>query len=118
MQGKTTVAELLAAAMVELGYRKNPKPVLTSANDILSEQDPPAAFEQLVMAADGGTLFIVRVALLCWSYQSVLLDVTVIATRKVDVVYVNRCNRTRRITSTPHPAAPQRTHPTRCWITS
>jgi hypothetical protein len=57
--GKTTVAELLAGAMVELGYRKNPVPVLTSANDILSEQDPPAVFEALVKSAEGGTLFIV-----------------------------------------------------------
>jgi hypothetical protein len=58
------VAELLAGAMVELGYRKNPVPVLTSANDILSEQDPPAVFEALVKSAEGGTLFIVSVSIL------------------------------------------------------
>ena len=44
--------------MVELGYRKNPKPVLTSANDILGEKDPGAAFAQMVDEADGGVLFI------------------------------------------------------------
>ena len=44
--------------MVELGYRKNPIPVITSANDILSEQDPPAAFQTMVQSAENGTLFI------------------------------------------------------------
>jgi hypothetical protein len=44
--------------MVELGYRKNPVPVITSANDILSEQDPPDTFRKMVKSADGGTLFI------------------------------------------------------------
>ena len=58
MKGKTTVANLLSEAMVELGYRKNPKPVLTSANDILSDCDPGAMFEKMVASADGGCLFI------------------------------------------------------------
>ena len=44
--------------MVELGFRKNPTPILTSANDILSGQDPPGDFEKMVQAADGGTIFI------------------------------------------------------------
>jgi hypothetical protein len=44
--------------MVELGYRKNPKPVLTTANDILSEKDPGAAFAYMVDKAEGGVLFI------------------------------------------------------------
>jgi Holliday junction resolvasome RuvABC ATP-dependent DNA helicase subunit len=56
--GKTTVGNLLSAAMVELGYRKNPTPVLTSAGDILSAKDPGSEFAQLVKDAEGGTLFI------------------------------------------------------------
>eukprot|EP01038_Epipyxis_sp_PR26KG_P004361 gene4361-6169_t len=56
--GKTTVATLLASAMVELGFRKNATPIITSANDILSESDPPEAFKQMVSNADNGTLFI------------------------------------------------------------
>ena len=43
---------------VELGYRKNPKPVLTSADEILSANKPDAEFAQLVKDAEGGTLFI------------------------------------------------------------
>ena len=56
--GKTTVAELLATAMVELKYRENPVPVCTSASDILAGQDPPVDFAKMVKAAEGGTLFI------------------------------------------------------------
>ena len=58
--GKTTVATLLAKALAELEYRKNPTPVLTSADEILSSGMPPpaAAFAQMAAAADGGTLFI------------------------------------------------------------
>ena len=56
--GKTTVAELLATAMVELKYRENPKPVCTSASDILAGQDPPVDFAKMVKDAKGGTLFI------------------------------------------------------------
>ena len=44
--------------MVELGYRKNPIPIITSANDILSEQDPAATFQAMVQSAENGTLFI------------------------------------------------------------
>ena len=44
--------------MMELGYRKNPTPISTSAGDILSAKDPAAEFAQLVKAAEGGTLFI------------------------------------------------------------
>ena len=44
--------------MVELGFRKNPKPILTSANDILSEQDPAEVFKDMVEEAGNGTIFI------------------------------------------------------------
>jgi Holliday junction resolvasome RuvABC ATP-dependent DNA helicase subunit len=54
--GKTTVAELIAAAMVELGFRKNPKPVLTNAGDILKEKDPAGVFKDLVEEAENGTV--------------------------------------------------------------
>ena len=56
--GKTTVAELLAAAMAEVGYRTNPVPFLTNAGDILKAKDPVGEFEQLVESASGGTVFI------------------------------------------------------------
>jgi Holliday junction resolvasome RuvABC ATP-dependent DNA helicase subunit len=56
--GKTTVAELLSAAMGELGFRSNPKPLITSATDILRLKDPPADFALMVDAATGGTIFI------------------------------------------------------------
>ena len=56
--GKTTVAELLGAAMVELGFRQNPNPVFTSANDILGGQDPAADFADMIQQADNGTIFI------------------------------------------------------------
>ena len=58
--GKTTVATLLAKSLAELGYRKNPTPILTSADEILSSGMPPpaAAFAQMASDADGGTLFI------------------------------------------------------------
>ena len=51
--GKTTVANLLAKAMVELKYRTNPVPAVTSANDILADNDPPGAFSKLVDQASG-----------------------------------------------------------------
>jgi SpoVK/Ycf46/Vps4 family AAA+-type ATPase len=56
--GKTTVAELLAAALVELNFRKNPNPCLTSASKILKAKDPVAEFENMVQKAAGGTVFI------------------------------------------------------------
>ena len=56
--GKTTVATLLAQAMAELKYRKNPKPVLTSADTILASKDPVSEFLQNVKDAENGTLFI------------------------------------------------------------
>ena len=56
--GKTTVAELLAAALVELKFRKNPTPCLTSAAKILKAKDPLADFEAMVKKAEGGTVFI------------------------------------------------------------
>jgi len=58
--GKTTVATLLAKALAELGYRKNPDPCLTSADEILSSGMPPpaAAFMKMATDAEGGTMFI------------------------------------------------------------
>jgi hypothetical protein len=56
--GKTTVANLLSAAMVELGYRKNKTPIMTSANEILAEQDPMQFFAGMVSQGDNGTIFI------------------------------------------------------------
>ena len=44
--------------MAELKYRKNPKPVLTSADVILASKDPVAEFLKSVKDAEGGTLFI------------------------------------------------------------
>lgn len=56
--GKTTAATLIAQALAELGYRKNPVPVLTSAETILGASDPFDEFMNCVKQADGGTLFI------------------------------------------------------------
>eukprot|EP01041_Mallomonas_annulata_P008050 gene8050-16508_t len=56
--GKTTVAELLAEGMVEIGFRTNPIPFLTNAGDILNAKDPAGEFEKLVNKAIGGTVFI------------------------------------------------------------
>jgi hypothetical protein len=56
--GKTTAASLIAQALTELGYRKNPVPVLTSAETILGASDPFGEFMDCVKNADGGTLFI------------------------------------------------------------
>jgi len=58
--GKTAVAKLLAQSLVELAYRKNPTPILTSADDILASGMPPpdAAFAKMAADADGGTMFI------------------------------------------------------------
>ena len=56
--GKTTVARLLSAVMVELGFRKNRTPVETNAGDILKEKDPVGEFEKMVEAGKGGTIFI------------------------------------------------------------
>jgi hypothetical protein len=59
--GKTTVAKLLAQAMVDLKFRTNPDPVLTDASEILgaSGQGGPAAeFASLCKKAEGGTMFI------------------------------------------------------------
>ena len=56
--GKTTVATLLGAALVELKYRENPNTKLLSAADILAEKDPQAYFKDMVEEAEGGTIFI------------------------------------------------------------
>ena len=45
-------------SQVELGFRKNPTPILTSASDLLGAKDPAKEFAQMVTDADGGTLFI------------------------------------------------------------
>ncbi len=52
------MAELLSSVLVELGYRKNSKPLITNAGDILKEKDPVGEFEKMVTAASGGTVFI------------------------------------------------------------
>lgn len=52
------MAQLVCAAMAEIGYRSNPDPVFTNAGDILKEKDPPGYFENLVDTAKGGALFI------------------------------------------------------------
>jgi hypothetical protein len=41
--------------MVEMKYRKNPTPIMTSANDILSAKDPAALFQDMIDNADNGT---------------------------------------------------------------
>jgi hypothetical protein len=56
--GKTTVANLLAGLMSELGFRLNPTPLLTSAADILRLKDAPTEFAQQVDTATGGIVFI------------------------------------------------------------
>lgn len=56
--GKTTVANCLAGAMVEMGFRKNPKPAIISAQDVLTAKDPLAEFDKIVKAALGGTIVI------------------------------------------------------------
>jgi SpoVK/Ycf46/Vps4 family AAA+-type ATPase len=56
--GKTMVAELMAHAMEEVGYRKQGKPVITSANKILTAKDPVQEFADCVKKAEGGCLFI------------------------------------------------------------
>jgi SpoVK/Ycf46/Vps4 family AAA+-type ATPase len=61
--GKTTVAELLATAMVQLKFRKNATPLITSASKILKLQDPAGEFEVMVKKAAGGTVFIDEVNL-------------------------------------------------------
>jgi SpoVK/Ycf46/Vps4 family AAA+-type ATPase len=56
--GKTTVAQLLAKAMNQLGFRKNPLLVETSAQDILKSKDPGSDFAEMMKNATGGCLFI------------------------------------------------------------
>jgi hypothetical protein len=41
--------------MVELKFRKNPKPILTSANDILGANDPVTAFGKMITDSKEGT---------------------------------------------------------------
>ena len=56
--GKTTVAQLLARAMEELGFRSEGTLIETSAQEILKLKDPVADFQTMLENAKGGTLFI------------------------------------------------------------
>ncbi len=56
--GKTTVAQLLAKGLHELGFRSNPKPLETSAQSILKLSQPVQEFVDMVQKARGGTVFI------------------------------------------------------------
>jgi len=56
--GKTTVAQLLARAMAELGFRSEGTLIETSAQEILKLKDPVADFQTMLENAKGGTLFI------------------------------------------------------------
>lgn len=56
--GKSTCGTLVAQSLVELGFRKNRKPVMVSASDILGASEPEKEFLQHVQAAENGTLFI------------------------------------------------------------
>ena len=56
--GKTTVAQLLAKAMVQLGFRKNATLIETSAQEILKGKDPASDFADMMKKATGGCLFI------------------------------------------------------------
>ncbi len=52
------MAMFLSKALVELEYRTNPNPLLTSASEILSSKDPAEDFKALCKGADGGVVFI------------------------------------------------------------
>ena len=56
--GKTTVAQLLARAMTQLGFRKNDVMIETSAQEILKSKDPGGDFADMMEQATGGCLFI------------------------------------------------------------
>ena len=56
--GKSSVAALLTAAMVELKFRKNATPVFTSATEILALKDPAGEFADLCDSAEGGSIVI------------------------------------------------------------
>jgi len=56
--GKTTVAQLLAKAMTQLGFRKNDTMIETSAQEILKSKDPGSDFADMMEEAKGGCLFI------------------------------------------------------------
>jgi SpoVK/Ycf46/Vps4 family AAA+-type ATPase len=56
--GKTTVAQLLARAMHQLGFRKSATMIETSAQDILKCKDPGSDFADMMKNATGGCLFI------------------------------------------------------------
>jgi SpoVK/Ycf46/Vps4 family AAA+-type ATPase/DNA-binding transcriptional MerR regulator len=58
--GKTIVSQYLAQALVDLGVREENKLTITTANDLLSEDDPQKAFKQMVADVTGGTMVICK----------------------------------------------------------
>ena len=54
---------MVAGMMVEVGFRKNPVPYLTSAADILKACKPVQEFENFIDQAMDGTIFIDEVCM-------------------------------------------------------
>jgi len=70
----------MASALVELKFRTNPKPVITSADEILGAGGPggpEGAFQQMIKDAEGGTLVIDEAYRYCfplnYSIQNIII---------------------------------------------